>query len=281
MDQAAVRHGATVTRESWKGGRATVSTLLGALLGLLFVTAVGVHPAFAQAADETLRKEIEALKEGQAAIRKELQELKEILRGRQASQPPVAPVQNVALSVHAAPALGEKNAKVTLVDFSDYQCPFCRRHSQQTLPAIVSDYVKTGKVRYVFRDFPIDSLHPQAARMHQAAHCAGDQNRYWEMYGLLFANPQQAELKELVAHAQTLGLDVPRFEECLTQQTFAVRVQQGVTDGLKAGVRGTPTFFIGLTEAGDSPVKAQRAITGSQPYQVFKEAIESLLAGSK
>jgi protein-disulfide isomerase len=254
-----------------------------ALAGMLLVLATGLstEPAAAQAVDEALRKEIEALKEGQAAIRKELQELKDLLRGRQASQSPVAPVENVALGVHGAPALGDGSAKVTLVEFSDYQCPFCQRHSQQTLPAIVNDYVKTGKVRYVFRDFPIASLHPQAARLHQAAYCAGDQNKYWEMHDQLFASPPGSEVKDLVGLAQTLGLNIRPFEECLAKQTHAAKVQQGVADGLKAGVRGTPTFFLGLTEAGGAPVKAQRTLIGAQPYQAFREAIEGLLAGAK
>jgi protein-disulfide isomerase len=259
-----------------------MARLIGMLLVVAVVTGADVPSALGQAIDESLKKDIEALKEGQAAIRKELQELKQLLGARPAPSAgsTVAPA-DVSLSIHGAPAMGDSNARLTLVDFSDYQCPFCRRHVQQTLPEVVREYVNTGKVRYIFRDFPITSLHPRAPVLHQAAYCAGDQNRYWDMHARLFQNPQQAEVKDLVGHAQALGLDVARFEQCLTSRSYAEKVNQGVTDGQRAGVQGTPTFFIGVTEAGDSAIKAKRAIRGAQPYAVFKRAIEDVLGEGK
>ena len=147
---------------------------LGALIGLALL--VGSSAA-AQSGDDLkpLRKEIDALRDGQATILKELRELKGLLQARQAARPGGSP--HVVLSTADAPYLGDSHAKVTLVEFSDYLCPFCARHVSQTLPQIVTDYVKTGKVRYVFRDFPIESLHPRAFKVHEAAYCAGDQGK--------------------------------------------------------------------------------------------------------
>jgi protein-disulfide isomerase len=244
-----------------------------------FLVLGGAAVAFAQPADEALRKEIEALKQEQAAIRKEITELKELLRGRVASSPAGAPPSDLLIAVQGAPALGHGRARLTIVEFSDYQCPFCRRHSSQVLPELVKEYVKTGKVRYVFRDFPIASLHPQAHRLHEAAHCAGEQGRYWEMHDRIFEDPQRTDAKDLVAGARALGLDGPRFERCLTGGVHAARVRQGIADGEKARVRGTPTFFLAFTEPDGEPIRPQRLLVGAQPYPVFKQAIDSLLAG--
>jgi protein-disulfide isomerase len=191
---------------------------------------------------------------------------------------PRAVAQPRDVVVDGAPVLGHDGARVTIVEFSDYQCPFCRRHSAQVLPELVRDYVKAGKVRYVFRDFPIASLHPQAQRLHEAAHCGGDQDRYWQMHDRLFEDPRRTETSDLVAGARALGLDASRFERCLTAGTHAGTVRRALADGEKARVRGTPTFFIGLTEADGAPIRSPLLIVGAQPYSVFKDAIERLLA---
>lgn len=190
---------------------------------------------------------------------------------------PAAP-GDLLVAVQGAPALGPDRARVTIVEFSDYQCPFCRRHSSQVLPELVKEYVKTGKLRYVFRDFPITSIHPQAHRLHEAAHCAGDQGRYWEMHDRLFEDSRRTEAKDLAARARALGLDAQRFEQCVAEGVHAARVRQGVADGENARVRGTPTFFVGLTAPDGAPMRPQRLIVGAQPYAAFKQAIDGLLA---
>ena len=239
----------------------------------------GAPVAFAQSTDDALRKDIESLKQEQAAMRKELTEIKELLRGRVASPQTIAPPGDVLLTVQGLPTLGRGGARVTIVEFSDYQCPFCRRHSSQVFPELVKEYVKAGKVQYVFRDFPIASLHPEAHRLHEAAHCAGEQGRYWEMHDRIFEDPHRTDAKDVVATARALGLDGLRFERCLTSGVHAATVRQGIADGEKARVRGTPTFFLGLTERDGAPIRPQRLLVGAQPYPVFKQAIDSLLAG--
>lgn len=258
-------------------GSTTSRWLVPAILAVALLALGGAPVAFAQPVED-LRKEIEALKQDQAAIRKEIAEIKALLRGRGASPPSSGGLSDVRVAVQGAPALGQDDARVTIVEFSDYQCPFCRRHSSEVFPEIVKDYVKTGKVRYVFRDYPIASLHPQAHRLHEAAHCAGDQGRYWQMHERLFEEPQRSDTKDLVARARALGLDGPRFERCLAGGVHAARVRQGVADAEKARVRGTPSFFLGFTERNGAPIQPQRLVVGAQSYDAFKQAIDGLLA---
>lgn len=252
-----------------------------ALLGSSLLLLVAGPAAFGQANDELtkLKKEVEALREGQKALEKDLQEIKNLLRARQAPrQPPPSETlaQPVAIGIDGAPFLGAKNAKLALVEFSDYQCPFCARHVQQTKPQIVKEYVDTGKLKYVLRDLPIASLHPGAPKSHEAAHCAGEQGKYWPMHDLLFGNIRAQGTPELAAHARSLGLNVKGFEQCLGSDKYAARVREGVVAGESAGVRGTPTFFLGVVEGGT--VEATRMIRGALPYPAFKTAIDSLLA---
>lgn len=255
-----------------------------ALLGSWLLIVVAGPVAFGQAPDEltNLKKEVEALREGQKALERELEEIKSLLRARQAPRQPSPSAtleQPVAIGIDGAPSLGARTAKVALVEFSDYQCPFCARHVQQTKPEIVKAYVNSGKLRYVLRDLPIASLHPGAPKSHEAAHCAGEQGKYWPMHDLLFGNLRGQSAPELVAHARSLGLNVKGFEQCLGSDRYAARVRDGVAAGEAAGVRGTPTFFLGVVDG--VTVKATRMIRGAQPYPAFKAAIDSLLAESR
>src|SRR6266404_441152 len=164
----------------------------------------------------------------------------------------VATTVPVRTSVADAPTLGNADAPVTLVEFSDYQCPFCQRFFATTLSALKKHYVDTGKVRYVFRDFPLDQIHPQARKAAEAAHCAGDQGKYWEVHDLLFQNQRALAPSELSEHARNLGLDAAAFDACLGSHKQAARVSKGHTDGMAAGVQGTPGFVVAKTQPGDS-----------------------------
>lgn len=252
-----------------------------AILGVL--TAVSLfypYAAIPQSAEEfrALRKELEGVREGQKSIEKELEAIKGLLQQRPAPGAAAQAPVNVVLSVDGAVTKGDKNAKVTLIEFTDFQCPFCSRHLNQTAPQIEQEYIKTGKVRYVLRDFPIQSIHPQAFKAAEAAHCASEQGKYWEMHGKLFGNQRAMTPKDLSAHAESLGLETSKFQKCLDSGKYAARIKKDLEDGQKAGVTGTPSFFLGLTDSKSSQVKTLRAIKGAQPYAAFKDAIDSLLA---
>lgn len=228
---------------------------------------------------QSLRKELETLQEGQRTIQKELEAIKEMLRERQA--PPAPAIRNVVLSVDGAAFKGDKDAKLTLIEFSDYQCPFCAGHFRESLPQIERDYIKTGKLKYVVRDFPIASIHKNAFKAAEAARCAGEHGKYWEMHEQLFSNQNALDRNELLVHAQTVGLELSAFQQCLDSAKYQSKVRRDIAEGSKAGVRGTPAFFLGLTQPGTQEVKVLRTLEGAQPYNNFQEAIEILLSSQK
>jgi len=249
--------------------------LVGAVLGLAALGAGGIVPvARAQGPDD-----LRALRQEMEAIRKDLEEIKNLLRGRAAAAQPAAP-RDVAIRVEGAFAKGDPGARVTVVEFSDYQCPFCARHVKDTLPQIDEQYVKTGKVRYVMRDFPIEQIHPQAFKMHVAARCAGEHDKYWEMHDRLFTRQNQAQPADLVSHAAGIGLDAGAFKTCLESERFDDKIKADFQDGVNAGVNGTPMFFLGLTQAGEPTVKVVKVLRGAQPYAAFKQAIDELLSAT-
>jgi protein-disulfide isomerase len=157
---------------------------------------------------------VQTLRQGQEQIQKDLAEIKRLLQqgSRAARQRPFQPADFV---VGSSPTIGSADAPVTLVEFSDYQCPFCKRHATTVMPQLIKDYVDTGKVRFVMRELPIENLHPRAVAAAEAALCAGDQGKYWEMSEALF-NDQKANTDEnFQAMAGGLELDVPAFTECM------------------------------------------------------------------
>lgn len=235
-------------------------------------------PGSAQASQseiERLNAEIEALKSDQQAMRREIAELKQLLQRPRSNPRSFKPVD---LSVDGSPYLGEQDAPVTLVEFVDYQCPYCQQYADEILPEVLKAYVDTGKLRYVVRELPIVRIHPQAFQAAEAARCSGAQGKYWEMHDVLFSNQNRFKREDLVDYAGRLGLDLARFSQCLEKGEEATVVREDLKAGRLAGVRGTPTFFLGLTQM-DNPgmLKATRVIRGAQPFSTFQEAIDFLL----
>jgi protein-disulfide isomerase len=177
--------------------------------------------------------------------------------------------------VTGMPFLGDTNAKMAVIEFTDFQCPFCLRHRVQTFPQIDKEYIQTGKLRYIVRDFPLGN-HPQAFKAAEASHCAGDQGKYWQMHEILFSNQKTLSLSSMVQHAGALGLKTPIFEQCLRGGKYATQVRQDFAEGVAAGVRGTPTFFLGLVEPTGRTMRSRLVIRGAYPYSRFKEAFDSL-----
>jgi protein-disulfide isomerase len=186
-------------------------------------------------------------------------------------------IENLALFLAGAPSIGDSNACIAIVEFGDYECPYCGQHANQVLPQILRDYVKTGKVRYFFKDTPVESIHPQALKASEAALCAGDQGKYWEVHDRLFKNQQALAANDLRSHARALDLDVPSFEECLNKGTHAARIRKSIQEATEFGVRGTPTFFVGMLSQSESR-KAVTKLSGLKPYSAFQQILDELLA---
>jgi len=163
------------------------------------------------------------------------------------------------------PSIGPEDAPITIVEFSDYQCPFCLRWHEQVYEPLLNAY--PGKIRLVYRHFPLTSIHPDAFPAAEAAMCAGDQNAYWQFHEKLFSSSALGS-NVYSQYAQELGLDMTAFESCITEQKFKEAVQADLDFAVDLGVRSTPTFFInGL------------AIVGAQPLDIFKQVIDKELAG--
>ncbi len=172
-------------------------------------------------------------------------------------------------------SIGDDGAKVTIVEFTDYQCPFCGRHYTDTYSQIKKDYIDTGKIKYVTRDFPL-SFHPHAEIAAEASECAADQNKFWEMHDKLFGT--QAVWSNLpdakptfAQYATDLKLDVTKFSDCLTAGTHKEEIQKDMADGMASGVNGTPGFWV------LGPDGKTQLISGAVPYATFKQAIDAML----
>lgn len=187
-----------------------------------------------------------------------------------------AAAPNFDLELAGAATKGRADAPLVIVEFSDFECPFCGRFSRDVYFQIQREYVDTGKVRYVYRHLPIERLHPQAMKAAEAAQCALAQGKFWEMHDRLFANQKALAPPNLIAYAQVLGLDVTTFQQCLGGQT-TVRVKQDLAEGLKAGITGTPAFFIG-TVTKQGKLKVLQKLIGAKPYATFKATLDSLIA---
>ena len=161
------------------------------------------------------------------------------------------------------PALGAPDAPVTIVAFSDFQCPFCARVE----PALKALHAKFGdSVRIVWKDFPLTSIHPDAFKAAEASHCAGDQSRYWDYHDRLFANQEAMGVSELKAHAAALGIDPITFAACLDSSKYASRVQSDLDSGARAGVQATPTLFVN-----------GRTLHGAQPLEILAGIVDEEL----
>ncbi len=196
---------------------------------------------------------------------------------------PGQPTGSVTVSMDDDAVLGDANAPVTLIEFSDYECPFCKRHVEQVYPEIKKNYIDTGKVKMVFRDFVAVTAHnPLATTEAEAAQCAKDQggdNAYFAYHDQIFAkttsNGAGLAVSELPKIAQGLGLNVDQFNQCLSSRKFKGEVEKDMADAAAAGVTGTPSFFVGKSTA-DGKITG-KIIVGAQPYSAFQAAIEEAL----
>ena len=161
-------------------------------------------------------------------------------------------------------ARGPKDAPITIVEFSDFQCPFCKT-GNATVKQVLDKY--PGKVRLVFRDYPLASIHPQAPKAHEAARCAGDQAKFWEYHDLLFERSPKMSPQDLKQYAQDLKLDAAAFIQCLDSGKYAAEVDKDFREGAGLGLTGTPSFFIN-----------GKQLVGAQPLAAFQKIIDGELA---
>lgn len=230
---------------------------------------------------EDLKTEIEGLKKNQERMLSDLDEIKQILiRATGGGDAPSA--RSRELTVAGSPFMGQADAPVTLVEFSDYQCPYCRRHYQTVMPQLRDGQVADGTLKYVMKEFPIDSIHPMARGASVAALCAGDEDAYWPMHDRIMDDPQRMRPRDLTRHAEALDLDEDKFAACMEAGDKSALVDADIAMGQQFGIQGTPSFLIGVTDP-DNPDKmiVLNLLRGARPLADFERAIKQALAAAK
>ena len=246
------------------------STFNGLVLGLIII--VGVAAFFAGSYTASLSSNQLTQEDlDQAMAKLELKLLQNRLPTEQAMPP-------VKISADDDPMIGDPNAPITIIEFSDFQCPFCARFHVQTLPSIYEEYIEQGKVKLVFRDFPIQNIHPNALPAAVAAECANEQGKFKDMHDILFETQNQWNKIETVAalslfsqYASDMQMDQEKFESCIASGKYIEEIRKDLEDGRDYGVSGTPGFFVGNDEIGYVELK------GAQPFESFKKIIDAQL----
>jgi protein-disulfide isomerase len=200
-------------------------------------------------------------------ILNELRQIRQLLEGQNKS---AAPAPAAALTgrvrLDQGFSLGSNDAPLAMVEFTDYECPFCRQFQSTTFAEIRKQYIDTGKVRFVVRDFPLVN-HPHAFPAAEAAHCAADQGQFWQLHDALFADPSQLVQKRLIQHAEALKLDVAVFQSCLQTGKHKLEIQNEMKIATSLQVQGTPSFLIGKITGGEV---AGTIVIGALPFSTFE-----------
>jgi protein-disulfide isomerase len=217
-------------------------------------------------------------KEQGDAILQELKQIRLLLQQMQrqniaANDKRAGPPANVKVSLGDHYTLGQQTAAATLVEFVDYQCPFCRKFHAETFEQLKKNYIDTGKLRYVSRDLPLP-FHHNALKAAQAARCGGEQGKFWELRSALISNGDKLSPEAIMDHAKGLSLDMERFKQCIDSKKYLDEIQKDITEANAAGISGTPTFVLGKISDGNIEGVV---IAGAQPYSAFEARIAELL----
>ena len=182
------------------------------------------------------------------------------------------------ISLDDDPMKGNPDAPITIIEFSDFQCPFCAKFHETTLPQLEKNYISTGKVNFVYRDFPIQSIHPNAIPAALASECADDQGKFWEMHDMIFKNQRswqglsiEQSINTFTEYASEIALNFDEFDSCMSSVKHLEEIRNDLNDGREYGVTGTPGFFVGNEEIGFTK------LIGAQPFSSFQRVIDGQL----
>ena len=192
----------------------------------------------------------------------------------QAGAPAAAPDDKVSMTfTPGSYTMGEAKAPLVIVEYTDYQCPFCQQFHNTTFAQIKANYIDTGKVRFVSRDFPLD-FHENARRAAVAGRCAAEQGKFWEMRHVMIVNAEALKAEQLASYAANVKMDVAKFKSCLDSDKFKGDIDKNIAEGMAAGVNGTPSFVIGYLE--NDKLQGVRLV-GAMPYADFDAKIQAML----
>ena len=246
---------------------------------LLLLLAVP-RPLAAQAAAKPvpLAEQIEALRSGQAQMMRELAEIKAMLKnGAKADAAPGSqPQAHLVANVNGEPFRGDAKARVAIMEYSDFDCPFCGHYSREIYPLLDAAYVKSGKIKYFFRDLPLPD-HPQAPFKANLARMAGEQGKFWEAHDWLFAHQTPMDEKGVDLFAKTLGLDRAKLEAGIESRKYTMAIQRSMDSARHMQISGTPAFLIGTLSPDGQVFTATKVFMGAESFDEFKEILDGLL----
>ena len=214
------------------------------------------------------------------AILNELKQIRQLLEKQQKpAAPPSAPAppERVRLKIGKEFALGKSDAPLVLLEYTDYQCPFCNRFYTTTFPELKKQYVDTGKMRFVSRDYPLD-FHPHSMKAAQATRCAGEQDKFWQLKDALMNNYSRLTPELITSLARDTSLDMAKFQACMDAGRYLPEIKEGIAAAQSVGINGTPSFVLGKVTG--EYLEGYRII-GAQPYAAFDAVAKEILAGEK
>jgi protein-disulfide isomerase len=208
-------------------------------------------------------------------IIKELREIRQLLEKQQQAKGGPAeeqPTRARIADLSGVAMLGSKDAPLTIVEYTDYQCPFCQRFHLSAYPEIKKNYIDTGKVRFYSKDLPLD-FHPNAMRAAQAARCAGEQGKFWELRDLMGANPNSLDLGHIMGFGVELKLDTQKLQDCINSEKYKTQVQANVNEAMKVGANGTPAFVVGKSVGNGVDGEL---VVGAMPFTMFDQKLKDI-----
>jgi len=247
--------------------------LVAAMLAQGLSSPVRAENISAAQADTLIRQNSEVLGELKQIHKLLEQQLAIQSRAQASTVPPVDEKVRVPIASRGY-EVGSAKAPLTLIEYTDYQCPYCRQFQTATYEEIKKNYIDTGRLRFVTRDFPLD-MHDNAPRAAIAARCAADQGKFWELRQVMIINANQLQMSNLLTYAADLKLDMGKFSACVTSDKYKADIAMDLAEGRAAGVTGTPTFVLGRMANGS--IDGVRII-GALPYAAFDAKVQSLVA---
>lgn len=238
-------------------------------------------PSHSQQAEPTsdelhsLMEEVRGLKAQQGKMLEGVEEIKRLMLA--ASHESTSADLPAVTEVSGEIFRGEPSATLVIIEYGDFECPFCRRFQNDTFPQIRDAYIRTGKLRYYFRDLPLP-MHPFAMSSARAARCATEQGKFWQMHDELLGGEMHLTADDVDRHAKAIGLDVGKLDACMGSGRHADSIRSSVQSAGKLGVRGTPSFLIGSLDSNGTTVTIRKALRGAQPFDDFKAVLDPLVS---
>ncbi len=206
-------------------------------------------------------------------ILKELRQIRELLEKQGSPGPSGQQITKANISIEGAYTMGSKDAPLTMVEFTDFQCPFCQRFHVQTFAELKKNYIDTGTLRFVSRDLPLD-FHPNALQAAQAGRCAGEQGQFWAMRDRMNSNPDKLDMTSLAEYALGLKLNINNFRACIESGKYKTAIRSDSQTAEKIGANGTPSFVLGKSTPDGVDGEL---IIGAMPYEAFDQKIKALV----